>query len=117
MGSLFANLNHIMRSRDPAKEDRRAPRNLVDLVSHATAHGRHHGIRVINLSPLGLMCRTDADLQLGERLTVWLPLVHDIGADIRWLEGGRVGMEFRAAIPSDTYDRMLALMPARRVAW
>ncbi|MEJ7927223.1 PilZ domain-containing protein [Sphingobium sp. AN641] len=117
MGSPFANLNHVMRSRDPAVEARRAKRDLVDLVSHATARGCTHGIRVINLSPLGLMCRTGADLRLGERLTVWLPLAHDVAADIRWIEHGRIGMEFVTPISLATYDRMLTLMPARRVAW
>jgi hypothetical protein len=117
MGSLFANLNHVMRSRDPTVEDRRAVRDLVDLISHITASGRTYGIRVINVSPLGLMCRTDADIALGEKITVWLPLVHDIRVEIRWVENGRVGLEFLSPIPHVAYDKMLALMPARRTAW
>lgn len=117
MKSLFVNLNHVMRSRDPTVEDRRAVRDLVDLVSHVTARGRTYGIRVINVSPLGLMCRSDADIALGEKITVWLPLVHDIGAEARWIENGRIGLEFRLPIPQQTYAELLALMPARRTAW
>jgi hypothetical protein len=117
MGSLFSNLNHVMRSRDPAVEERRARRDLVDLVSHATARGRTHSIRVINVSPLGLMCRTDAELLLGEKLTVWLPLLKDIPAKVRWAEEGRVGLEFLTQVPSRNYDAMLALMPPRRTEW
>lgn len=117
MSSMFANLQHVMRSRDPAVEERRACRDLVDLVSHATARGRTHGVRVINVSPLGLMCRTDAQLLIGEKLTVWLPLVKDVLAEVRWVEDGRVGMEFLAPMPSKSYNAMLALIPPRRMEW
>ena len=47
--SVFANLDHVMRSRDPSVEQRRAKRHLVDLVSHVTARGQTHGVRVINI--------------------------------------------------------------------
>lgn len=117
MGSLFANLEHVMRSRDPAAEERRARRDLVDLVSHATARGRTHSVRVINVSPLGLMCRTEADLLIGEKLTIWLPLLKDTPAEVRWIENGRVGMEFLTPIPSENYDAMIALIPPRQTEW
>lgn len=117
MGSLFANLEHVIRSRDPAREERRARRDLVDLVSHATARGRTHGIRIINVSPLGLMCRTEADLLIGEKLTVWLPLLKDTPVEVRWTENGRVGMEFLTGITPKNYDAMLVLIPPRRTEW
>lgn len=117
MVSVLSNLHHVMRSRDPAQEERRARRDLVDLVSHATARGQTHRIRVINVSPLGLMCRTDADLLIGEKLTVWLPLAKDVLAEVRWAESGRVGMEFLTSVHPATYDAMLALMPPRRTEW
>lgn len=117
MRSLFANLDHVMRSRDPAVEERRARRDLVDLVSHATARGRTYSVRVINVSPLGLMCRTEADLLIGEKLTIWLPMLKDTPTEVRWTENGRVGMEFLTAIPSKSYDAMLALIPPRQTEW
>jgi hypothetical protein len=117
MGSLFNTLDHVNRSRDPALEERRARRDLVDLVSHATARGQTHDVRVINVSPLGLMCRTEATLLPGEKLTIWLPILKDIPAEIRWAENGRVGMEFLSPITPTLYDAMLALIPPRQTEW
>lgn len=115
--NMFANLSHVMRTRDPSHDERRTIRDLVDLVSHVTARGRTHGVRIINVSPLGLMCRSDADLLVGEKLTIWLPLVHNIQAQVRWAENGRFGLEYRTPIPITRYASVLELMPARRVAW
>ncbi|MET0372451.1 MAG: PilZ domain-containing protein [Sphingobium sp.] len=115
--SLFANLNHVIRSRDPAVDKRRAARDLVDMVSHVTLAGRTQGVRIINISSLGLMCRSDAVLPVGERLTIWLPVVKDLTADVRWVADGRLGMEFLTPIDPRIYDAMLALIPPRRTAW
>lgn len=117
MSSVFANLNHVMRSRDPSVEKRKAPRDLVDMVSHATARGRTHGVRIINLSPLGLMCRCEGELLMGERVTIWLPLLKDHPAEIRWSEDGRIGMEFFEPIKPRIYDALMALIPPRQTAW
>ncbi|MEQ6333062.1 PilZ domain-containing protein [Sphingobium sp. MK2] len=117
MSSLFANLDHVLRSRDPAVDQRRAPRDLVDLLSHVTARHRAHSVRIINLSPLGLMCRSDEALGVGERITVWLPLVQDMPADIRWVEDGRIGMEFIEPIKPRIYDALMTLIPPRQTAW
>lgn len=115
--SVFAHLGHVLRSRDPAVDQRRAQRELVDMVSHVTAHGRSHGVRIINISALGLMCRSDTSLTQGERVSIWLPILKDYPAEIRWMEDGRVGMEFCAPIIPKIYDAMLSLMPPRRTAW
>ncbi|MFP5434812.1 MAG: PilZ domain-containing protein [Alphaproteobacteria bacterium] len=117
MSSLFAHLDHVQRSRDPAVDQRRARRDLVDLVSHVTAGDHAHSVRIINLSPLGLMCRSDERVSVGERVTVWLPLVQDMPADIRWVEDGRIGMEFIEPIKPRIYDALMALIPPRRTAW
>jgi hypothetical protein len=87
------------------------------MVSHVTAQGRTHGIRIINISPLGLMCRSEAELAVGERIAVWLPLLRDVAAEVRWSENGRLGLEFLPAIPARSYTEMLALIPPRRTAW
>lgn len=115
--SVLADLPHLLRSRDPSVEQRRAPRDLVDMISHATARGRTHGVCIINISPLGLMCRTDAELPVGERISIWLPVLLEVAAEVRWTEGGRVGMEFLTAIDPACYAAMLALMPPRRTLW
>jgi len=117
MSSLFAHLDHVQRSRDPAVDQRRARRDLVDLVSRVTLDRRAHSVRIINISPLGLMCRSDERVSVGERVTVWLPLVQNMPADIRWVEDGRIGMEFIEPIKPRIYDALMALIPPRRTAW
>ncbi|WP_375195532.1 PilZ domain-containing protein [Sphingobium sp.] len=117
MPSVFANLGHLNLSRDPSVNQRRAQRDLVDMVSHITAQGRTHGARIINISALGLMCRTDAPLDIGQRVTVWLPVVKDHAAEVRWAEDGRIGMEFVQTIEPRIYDAMLSLIPPRQTAW
>ncbi|MDO7833792.1 PilZ domain-containing protein [Sphingobium sp. HBC34] len=115
--SVFANLGHVLRSRDPAVDQRRASRDLVDMLSHVTAHGRTHGVRIINISPHGLMCRSDSSLLPGERICIWLPLLKDHAAEVRWVEDNRVGLEFFEPIAPKIYDAMLTLIPPRRTAW
>jgi hypothetical protein len=115
--SVFASLGHVMRSRDPAVEQRRANRDLVDMVSHVTARGRTHGVRIINISPLGLMCRCDDPLLAGERVSIWLPMLKDYPAEVRWAEDHRAGMGFVEPIAPRVYDAMLSLIPPRRTAW
>ena len=117
MSSVLASLAHVAKSRDPQVNQRRTPRVLVDMVSHVMARGRTHGVRIINISPLGLMCRTDAELLIGERVSIWLPVVKNVQAEVRWVEEGRVGVEFRAPIEPLLYDAMLALIPPRQTAW
>jgi len=115
--SVFANLDHVKRSRDPAVEQRRAKRDLVDMVSHVTARGATHGVRIINISALGLMCRSEGALLTGERVTIWLPVLQDYPAEIRWSEDGRAGMEFLTPVTPRLYDAMMALIPPRQTAW
>ena len=117
MSSVLASLAHVAKSRDPAVNQRRAPRVLVDMVSHVTAQGRTHGVRIINISSLGLMCRTDAQLLIGQRVSIWLPLVKDVAAEVRWAETGRIGVEFRDPIDARIYEAMLELIPPRQTAW
>lgn len=115
--SVFASLGHVMRSRDPSVDQRRVGRDLVDMVSHITADGRTHGVRIINISGLGLMCRSDEPLALSGRVLIWLPVLKDRRAEIRWIEDGRIGLEFAEPIPAASYDAMMALIPPRRTAW
>ncbi|GAY21619.1 MULTISPECIES: PilZ domain-containing protein [Sphingobium] len=117
MPSVFASLSHLNQSRDPAANQRRVQRDLVDMVSHITAQGRTHGARIINISALGLMCRTDAPLAMGERVTIWLPVVKDHAGHVRWSEDGRIGVEFLRRIEPHVYDAMLSLIPPRQTAW
>ncbi|MFZ2994924.1 PilZ domain-containing protein [Sphingobium sp.] len=117
MSSMLAHLNHVVQSRDPAIDLRRAKRDLVDMASQMVADGFDHPIRIINISPLGLMGRCDGAFATGDHVTVSLPMLDDYPADIRWNEDGRVGMEFLTPVEPDIYARLIALMPPRQTAW
>ncbi|WP_030540529.1 PilZ domain-containing protein [Sphingobium sp. DC-2] len=117
MSSVLANLAHVAKSRDPSIDQRRVPRVLVDMVSHINFNGRSYGARIINISPLGLMCRTEGELLIGQHVSVWLPIVRDMQAEVRWAEDKRIGMEFRQPIEPRLYDAMLSLIPPRQTAW
>lgn len=87
------------------------------MVSHIMMGGQSHGVRIINISPLGLMCRTEAELMVGQRLSVWLPIVKDMQAEVRWAQDKRVGVEFRQPVEPRFYEPMLSLIPPRQTAW
>lgn len=114
---MSASLASAAKSRDPSFSQRRSPRVLVDIVSHLRARGQTHDIRVINISPLGLMCRTEADVRVGERILIWLPVIRNVRAEVRWAEDGRVGVEFQEPVQLHTYEAMLSLIPPRQTAW
>lgn len=101
---------------DPA-ELRRAPRELVDFETHATGRGGLRTIRVVNISPLGLMARTDDVVTKGESVIFDLPHVRTVEAIIRWTEDGRIGTEFTTPIAAHDYAAMLSFMPRRQTAW
>lgn len=117
MPPSFASLSQVTRSRDPATDKRRVQRDLVDMISHVTMWGRTYGVQIINICPLGLMCRGDGDMSPGEKVTIWLPLVSDYPGEIRWVEDQRMGMEFITPMPQSLYQEMLALIPPRRTDW
>ena len=117
MPSVFANLGHLNLSRDPSLNQRRVRRDLVDMVSHITVQGRTHDARVINISAYGLMCRTDAPVTVGARVLLWLPILKDTRSEVRWVEEGRVGVEFAEIVGPRLYDAMLALIPPRQTGW
>ncbi|MDI1295550.1 MAG: PilZ domain-containing protein [bacterium] len=116
MTSILAHLDHVRQSRDPSVDQRRVPRERVDMVSHIAALGETVRVQIIDISPLGLMCRTDGDIKPGDRVTVWLPLLKDCPAEIRWVEDGRAGMAFLDPIRPRIYDALLALIPPRPTA-
>lgn len=100
-----------------ASEGRRAVRELVDFGTRFSRHGEMHDLRVINISALGLMGRVNADVRKGDAVVIELPQVGTVKAVVRWVENGRIGMEFVAPIPAADYALTLVFMPKRRTAW
>ncbi len=71
---------------------------------------RSFPITIVNLSPHGLMIRSDAPVSAGEWIKVTVPVVGEVHAAIRWALGGRIGCQLDRAIPADIYYAVLAAM-------
>lgn len=95
-------------------DERGEQRDEVLLRTRATSvEGYPHVITVVNLSPGGLMARSDAVLMAGDALSVELPTLGRIGVEVRWSLGGRIGCRFDRAVPVDRYYPLLAAARAR----
>lgn len=92
-------------------EKRALPRDEVHFRTrgHGT-DGQSVGMLVVNLSAQGLMFRTDHAFDVGDRVTVTLPVVGAVVAHVRWSLGGRVGCELDRLIGLADYYEMLATM-------
>jgi hypothetical protein len=95
-----------------AYSDRRElPRDEVDYRARATGpDGKPVNLQVVNLSAQGMMARTARDHAIGERLTVALPVIGTVTAEVRWSLGGRIGCELSRAINLADYYELLAAM-------
>ena len=87
--------------------DRREDREQVHHRTVAvTAAGRSLTLLVVNISPNGLMARCEQPVEPDTAVTFRFPgLV--LKAEVRWTLGGRIGCEFAATIPIDSYFAVL----------
>lgn len=65
---------------------------------------------IVNLSAQGLMARSNHDLPVGARLTLTLPVIGVVRAEVRWSLGGRIGCELDDAIALAEYYELLAVL-------
>lgn len=92
--------------------ERREDREDVHHRTVATdAAGASLPMLVVNISPNGLMARCDRPLEMGSVLSFKLPGIAPILANVRWALGGRIGVEFTATIPVNSY---FAILPRLR---
>lgn len=68
---------------------------------------------VVNMSPHGLMARTDRDHAEGDRVRLILPQVGVVAGDIRWALGGRIGVRFDTPFDLAAYYGLLAAVLRR----
>lgn len=54
--------------------------------------------QLINISSLGFMAKTDAEIRPGSRVWLTLPGVSRVNALVVWSKGGKLGGEFAAPI-------------------
>lgn len=67
---------------------------LTDAVSQVTYHGANFDAHVINLSGGGAMIAADLLPNIGERLHLHLGEDGAMECAVRWIKGGRLGLEF-----------------------
>lgn len=92
-------------------EARVEPRDEVHHRCRATlVDGRTLSVLVVNLSPQGLMIRSDVEVSVGEWLRVTLPMVGEMQAAVRWALGGRIGCQLEKPIAANRYHAVLGAM-------
>ena len=74
---------------------RRANRNRMSLTGVAyRADGSWIRVHMTNLSYDGCRLLMDGELDIGETLTLVMPRMKHVGAQVRWLKNGEAGIRF-----------------------
>ena len=84
-----------------------------DVHYRARAFGpdaRQHSLLIVNISPHGLMARCEACFEVGDRISLQLPVVGVVVAEIRWSLGGRLGAQFEHVIDLAGYYELIATL-------
>lgn len=66
--------------------------------------------RIVDVSASGFMARTDAAFAPGDIVTMKLPVVGYVQADVRWALGGRIGCRFTRTIALPKYLELLGAL-------
>ena len=89
-------------------DGRAEPRDEVHHRTRAVlADHRSVPVLIVNLSPLGLMIRSDATVSVGEWLRIQLPVVGEVQVAVRWALGGRIGCQLERPIAANRYHAVL----------
>ena len=88
-------------------DDRSEPRQNVLHRTRISAAGGVRPVTLVNISPRGLMARTGDTFAAGERVTVELPGLGSVGAEVRWALGGRIGCQLDQTIGMTHYHHLL----------
>ena len=92
-------------------DDRQEPRqDVLHRTRAMLATGEVRSLTVVNISPRGLMARTDDPHAPGDRLSVQLPGVGAVEADVRWALGGRIGCRLDRVIGLADYHTLLQML-------
>lgn len=92
-------------------ERRQSERDEVFYRTRASAAGLgSFPVQVVNISASGFMARTETELPVGHPLTIRLPVVGEIKAEVRWALGGRIGCQFARMIDLAPYLELLATL-------
>ncbi len=78
-----------------------------------TADGSVEPAQVVNISASGFMARSEGDFAEGDRITIRLPVVGAVAAEVRWALGGRIGCRFEEMIGLAPYLSLLSELVAQ----
>lgn len=95
-------------------DDRLVHRDQVEYRTRAVGpDAKSLAFLIVNVSFQGLMARCGASLEPGDLVRVQMPVVGEIGAEIRWALGGRVGCQFLQPIAPADYLPLLEALRSR----
>jgi hypothetical protein len=90
---------------------RQSERDEVFYRTRASASGLgSFPAQVVNISANGFMARTETELAVGQSLTIRLPVVGEMKAEVRWSLGGRIGCQFARMIELASYLELLGVL-------
>ena len=90
---------------------RQSERDEVFYRTRASAAGLgSFPAQVVNISANGFMARTEMELPIGQALTIRLPVVGEVKAEVRWALGGRIGCQFARMIELAAYLELLGTL-------
>lgn len=106
----------MARSALALKDQRSVTRDDIHYRARAICpNGSRISLLIVNISAMGLMARIDDNFAEGDQLTVQLPVVGSIKAEVRWSLGGRIGCELEKPIDlADYYDLLATLIKPGR---
>jgi hypothetical protein len=89
-------------------DSRRATRFSVDFETICEFHPHQEiGVRIANISAIGMMLADPIDMQKGDRVIVRLPVAGRIEAYLVWSHQGRHGFKFERVIREPDFVAML----------
>lgn len=92
-------------------ERRESEREEVFYRTRASVAGNaSFPVQVVNISANGFMIRTETDVPIGHALTIRLPVVGEVKAEVRWALGGRIGCQFARMIGLAPYLDLLGAL-------
>lgn len=92
-------------------ERRQSERDEVFYRTRASAPGLgSFSAQVVNISANGFMARTETEVAIGQTLSIRLPVIGEVKAEVRWSLGGRIGCQFVRMIDLASYLELLGTL-------
>ena len=86
----------------PEDEQERDPRcSMMQRCQLIDGHGRSLSCFLRNISRRGASARGCMGLRIGQKLTLVLPIIGEVDAVVRWVDGDRFGLRLEDAIDPD----------------